>query len=369
MPKHIEDKFKDQYGADKGEAIFHATANAQGRSHKTFKKESNMQLDELEKEFDEEMAGLLNGKGPFENQIPTSTPVDASAPAPVATADVVISGDIAPTGAPMTTPAPSPTPAPGLPEVVPGAVVPPAATHITPEAPMAPPIAEVPPLAPEVPVVPEVGATPIAPIVPPIGEKPIETEAPPEGGPLMEKKKKEGAPKVAQGSPKNDGSSTTKPSKQVHADKKDREEGRKPKHKPDWKKFDESVNLYIAKTSRTSDIGVNTLEKMWNECVEEQSKGEYARSSRKFWLEVKSKFDRKVNNIFLQEAKKKMTERQKLSVAIEGFLENVAKDKYVEAKANVKEMVNSCVNSMISDRKVQYQKALAEEIAKKVREG
>jgi hypothetical protein len=153
------------------------------------------------------------------------------------------------------------------------------------------------------------------------------------------------------------------PAKKVEKDKTkyDRKE-------TEWKKFDESVNSYLTKTSRKCDIGINSLETMWKECIEAQEKIENSKNTRKFWLEVKSKFDTKVNDIFLQEAKKKMTSRQKLNSSVESFLEHVAKEKYVEAKDCIKEMSKLCIDSMICDRKVQYQKTLAEEIAKKVKE-
>lgn len=352
MPEAIINKFKDQYGKKDGPGVYYATAKAQGRDPETFKKESTMDGTEvnLEEAIDEAMAGINGSTEPAivsTPAAPIAPPAEVAPPCPVgseAGAGAIASvgailggGAIAPQEpSPMITLAPSPivgSPSAGLPETVPGEVVPPAS----------------------------VGG------IPPIGSEP-----PKEEGPIMEKKdkQKEEALKQIKGAgagKDRKGNKHMPPAKKVEADKKKKAEA-KPKYKPDWKKFDESVNLYIAKTSRNSDIGVNSLEKIWNECVEAQSKGEYSKSTRKFWIEVRTNFDKKVNEIFLQEAKKKMTERQKMNSAIEAFLEHVAKDKYVEAKIQIKEMAQACVNSMISERKVQYQKTLAEEIAKKVRE-
>jgi hypothetical protein len=315
MPEEIINKFKKEYGPE-GEKIYYATANKQGRDPETFKKESTMEnvsLEQLEKQLEEEMAqfsGVL---------IPSSTtPEDKP----------IIGGSLTP---PSEQPVISPTLAPGLPETAPGQVVPPAAT---------------------VPPSPQT--------IPPT--------------PIVEKKEKDAEKENIKNTVKQVGSLLDRsgnkhlpPSSKVFKSKKEKAAEKERRNK-NWEKFDESVNSYILKTSRMSDIGVNSLEKIWAECVENQTKGEHPRSSRKFWLEVKHKFDNKVNDIFLQEAKNRMSERQKLSASIETFLENVAKDKYVEAKQCVKEMAQSCVNSMISERKVQYQKTLAEEIAKKVRE-
>lgn len=323
-------------------------------------------LEQLEKGLEEEMAGLIGGKGPFDSQIP-SAPATST---PSVDCGVVATPSLPPIGA-LVTPAPSPTPAPGLPETVPGEVVPPVALdHPASSAPITPIATLSGPgptdaVVPPVPGASDVGGLP--PVVPPVVPDDITKEAPPEGNPLMEKKtKKDNLKQVKQAGAVTDRADNKHmpPAKKVEKVKTKYD-----RKKEDWKKFDESVNAYITKTSRNCDIGVNSLEKIWKECVESQEKSKtHPRSTRSFWLEVRSNFDRKINEIFLQEAKKKMTERQKMNASIESFLEHVAKDKYVEAKAIVKEMVGSCVNSMISERKVQYQKNLAEEIAKKVRE-
>jgi len=294
---------------------------------------------ELDKVIDEAMAGLNGSASPAIISTPAA-PILPPAPTPdcsvgagaSAIGAILGGGAIAPQEpSPMISLSPSPivgNPSGGLPETVPGEVVPPAAS----------------------------------------GLSPIGSEPPLEDGPIMEKENKDKEDNLKQvkaaGAGKNrKGNAHMPPAKKIEKDK-----NKYDRKNTDWKKFDESVNLYIARTSRNSDIGVNSLEKIWNECVEAQSKGEYSKNTRKFWIEVRTKFDKKVNEIFLQEAKKKMTERQKMNTAIEAFLEHVAKDKYIEAKGQIKEMAQACVNSMISERKVQYQKTLAEEIAKKVRE-
>jgi len=343
MPEDIIADFEKQYPG-KGEEMYYKTANAQGRNKETFKKESTMEpksLEQLEKELDEEMAQLEG----------VVISIDPQGGAGGEGCEV---GELVP---PMEAPVISslPTAGAGLPETAPGEVV------------------------------PSMGGLPIGSETAPIEVSgPIGEEPPQEEIPFMEKKeskeekeKRENFLKQVKGAGAGKDRKDNKHMPQatkVEVDKKKKAEG-KPKHKKPWetqtenvKKFNESVNLYLAKTSRNSDIGVNSLEKMWNECIESQSKGTHPRSSRKFWVEVRTKFDRKVNEIFLQEAKKKMTERQKMNMAIESFLEHIAKDKYVEAKVQMKEMAASCINSMVSDRKVQYQKTLAEEIAKKVRD-
>ena len=330
MPEKIIADFEKQYPGH-GEEMYYKTANAQGRNKETFKKESTMEpksLEQLEKELDEEMTQLEGVVISIDPQANTGCEVGGLVP-------------------PMEAPAISqlPTTSAGLPETVPGEVIPSTS-----------------------------GLPPIE-TSGPVGEEP-----PTEELPFMEKKedkKKEDFLKQVKGAgagKDRKGNKHMPPAKKVEDDKKKKAQD-KPKHKKPWEtqkenveKFNESVNLYLAKTSRNSDIGVNSLEKIWNECIEAQSKENHSRSSRSFWVEVRTKFDRKVNEIFLQEAKKKMTERQKMNMAIETFLEHVAKDKYVEAKVQMKEMTASCINSMVSERKVQYQKTLAEEIAKKVRD-
>ena len=79
-------------------------------------------------------------------------------------------------------------------------------------------------------------------------------------------------------------------------------------------------------------------------------------------MEVKHTFDKNLNSMFLSEAKKTFTTRQKLSEAISRFLEMVSTDKYVDAKPIVKEMVQHTLESMITENKDQYQKQLSEEI-------
>lgn len=324
MPEDIIADFEKQYPG-RGEEMYYKTANAQGRNKETFKKESTMEpksLEQLEKELDEEMSQLEG----------VVISID-----PQANTGCEAGGLVPPMEAPVTSPLPTAGAGAGLPETVPGEVI-----H-------------------------SMGGLPPIETSGPVGEEP-----PTEELPFMEKKedkKKEDFLKQVKGAgagkDRKDNKHMPK-GKQVHASKKDKED--KPKYKKPWESFQESVNMYLAKTSRNCDIGINSLEKMWNECIEAQTKGDHPRSSRKFWVEVRTKFDRKVNEIFLQEAKKKMTERQKMNMAIESFLEHVAKDKYVEAKVQMKEMTASCINSMVSDRKVQYQKTLAEEIAKKVRD-
>lgn len=327
MPEDIINKFKDQYGDKKGEQVYYATANKQGRNPETFKKEETIMekeptLEELEKSLEEELSLIVAAPAPTDQSV--VDPIGAAIP-------------------------PAPLPPAPLPPTVPpmGAGAPLSGDLVT---------------APAVP--------PVAPLSDPLHVDPAALEAPPEGGPIMEKKEKDDTKEKAKKQLKAVGAAHNR-SGNEHMPPKTKVEKDKTKYdrkNTDWKKFDESVNAYILKTSRNCDIGVNTLDKMWTECIEEQSKGTLERSSRQFWLEVKSKFDKKVNDIFLQEAKKKMTARQKMSVAIESFLEHVAKDQYVEAKPLVKDMVESCVNSMISERKAQYQKTLAEEIAKKLKE-
>jgi len=358
MPEEIINRFKDQYGKD-GEGIYYATANKQGRDPETFKKESAMEnktLEQLEKELDEEMAGLNGSLAPAIVSSPAaqlSGTTDIAPPCEVGAGVGPGPSIVPPSDTPAISLAPSPivgSPSAGLPETVPGEVVPP----------IAPPIMEG---SREDAINKSAEAGGIDKV-----EKDKEEVITEKKDKKDDKKKEDFLKQVkGAGAGKDRKGNTHMPkAKQVHKTKKDKETN--PKHKPDWKKFDESVNLYLTKTSRNSDIGVNSLEKMWKECVEEQAKSTVPRSSRKFWVEVRTKFDRKVNNIFLQEAKKRMTERQKLNASIETFLEHVAKDNYVEAKPLIKEMAASCVNSMISERKVQYQKTLAEEIAKKVRE-
>lgn len=333
MPEEIINKFKDQYGDEKGEQIYYATANKQGRNTETFKKEESAMekeptLEELEKQLEEELSLII--ASPDTAPIATDAPIGSEVVPPIAPSTSLVP--------PIDAPATSvlPTPSAGLPETVPGEVVPPAA----------------------------------APIVPsePLHNDPALTDVPPEDGPLMEKKDKKDEAAIKQVKGVGAGLDRKENKHMPPATKTEKDKTKYDRKDKSWKKFDESVNLYIAKTSRNCDIGVGTLDKMWKECIEEQSKGKLERSSRQFWLEVKSKFDKKVNDIFLQEAKTKMTERQKMSVAIESFLEHVATEKYVEAKPFFKEMVESCVKSMISERKSQYQKSLAEEIAKKLKE-
>jgi hypothetical protein len=349
MPEEIIKKFQDQYGKEKGKQIYYATANKQDRNPETFKKEE--EEFNLDKVIDEEMANI-HGVVADPNAPETPTPLDGpTSQLPMgepSAVSLIVASPLPPSGVSHGTPQ-------GLPETVPGVnVVPPVEENST-----------------------KLDEPPMTSKIPPQGNLPgasdpkddgilTGVEKSPADVAIMEKKsKKEELKQVkAAGAGKDrKGNKHMPPAKKVEKDKKKYD-----RKTTDWKKFDESINLYLSKTSRNSDIGVNSLEKIWKECVEEQEKGQHVRSSRKFWLEVKTNFDRKVNDIFLQEAKKKMTERQKLGATIETFLEHIAKDRYVEAKETIKEMANSCVNSMISDRKVQYQKSLAEDIAKKVRE-
>jgi hypothetical protein len=353
MPQDIINKFKDEYGDKAGEKIFYATANKQGRDKETFKKEStNLSDDQLDvaiKEAMNQLSGVV--ADPLAPETPNPiAPIDPTAgPTGQAPMDACAAISLTPV-------APINSGSSGLPETVPGEVVPPMAENTPP-------------------------APPINSIVPPVGNVPAPGQPTPNGtltglekdpanpGILNEKKDKENEKakekvKEAGKTLPREGNKHMPKAKQVHKSKKDKKE----KHKKPWEKFEESVNQYISKTSRKYDIGIGSLENIWKECVEAQAKGEYPRSSRKFWVEVRTKFDKHIDQMFLAEAKSKMTERQNLGMLIEKFLGYVASNRYVEAKPLVKQMAESCVKSMVSDRKVDYQKALAEEISKKIRE-
>lgn len=149
--------------------------------------------------------------------------------------------------------------------------------------------------------------------------------------------------------------------KQVHTPKT----LKPPKYK---EKFQESVNVYLMKTSREMNIGMRDLENFWTESKNEILKTRKDTNTRAFWEQVKKNFDTKVNKIFLEEAKKTMTSKKKLSEAITRMIDHISQDKYIEAKEIVREAANHCLESMICERKVHYQKQLAEQLSKKLKE-
>lgn len=147
----------------------------------------------------------------------------------------------------------------------------------------------------------------------------------------------------------------------------DKSKERKQKH-PKKEQFDESVNLYLLKTSRHYNIGVRDLENYWKESKEELLKVRKDTNTRGFWEQVKRTFDNKVNGIFLEEAKRTMSARQKLTGCITKMVDHIMSDRYIEAKEIVKEATSHCLESMICEHKVNYQKQLAEEISKKLKD-
>jgi hypothetical protein len=154
---------------------------------------------------------------------------------------------------------------------------------------------------------------------------------------------------------------------QVHKPKTKKPQKHKDK---DFKKeqLNESVNLYLLKTSRHYNIGVRDLENYWKESKEELLKVRKDTNTRGFWEQVKRTFDNKVNGIFLEEAKRTMSARQKLTGCITKMVDHIMSDRYIEAKEIVKEATSHCLESMICEHKVNYQKQLAEEISKKLKD-
>jgi len=59
--KKIMKDFKDQYGEEEGEKVYHATANKQNRDPDTFKKESLRLVDDVIIEYDGKMITLQSG--------------------------------------------------------------------------------------------------------------------------------------------------------------------------------------------------------------------------------------------------------------------------------------------------------------------
>lgn len=130
--------------------------------------------------------------------------------------------------------------------------------------------------------------------------------------------------------------------------------------------FNES---YMRSVENKTGIPKQKLEGIWKECVEEQKKlSECQPSSKKFWRLVTNKFETRLDEIALQEARIVMSERDKLRYGIEHFLNNMAQEDYVGAKEHMPKMLDSAWQSLINSRKDYYLKELSKKTQKKARE-
>ena len=126
---------------------------------------------------------------------------------------------------------------------------------------------------------------------------------------------------------------------------------------------------YIGKVEKRTGIPKKKLESLWEECVkQETNSATHPKSSKKFWEKVTKRFETRLDEITIQEAKTIMSERDALKSRIEGFLNSMAQEDYVGAKENLPKMLDSSWSILINSRKDSYLKELGRKVQNKSRE-
>jgi hypothetical protein len=135
----------------------------------------------------------------------------------------------------------------------------------------------------------------------------------------------------------------------------------------------EESNSYIRKIAARSGVSKEKLSKLWDECINEQEKSgktleERTKSKVPFWKAVRNKFDNKILELDMREAKYTMDGRQKLRQEIETFLDSMANDDYSSAKNTMPKMLSSKINLMIDARRETFLKDLGDKTKNKAKE-
>lgn len=126
---------------------------------------------------------------------------------------------------------------------------------------------------------------------------------------------------------------------------------------------------YMSNKVKITGIPKEKLESIWEECVTEETNfSKHSKSSKTFWKDVTKRFENRLDEIEIQEARTIMSERDALKSRIEGFLNSMAQEDYVGAKENLPKMLDSSWSILINSRKDSYLKELGKRVQNKARE-
>jgi len=129
-------------------------------------------------------------------------------------------------------------------------------------------------------------------------------------------------------------------------------------------------NALLRKIVRGGSIDMDLAEEFWDKSVKEQEKSHKIEGSRgrTYWNGVIEKFNKKIRNLDVLEAKRIMEKRNDTKASIEVFLDNIAKGEYAEAQGNVPNMVQNQLATMINSKKDAYLKELGKSVKERAKE-
>lgn len=129
-------------------------------------------------------------------------------------------------------------------------------------------------------------------------------------------------------------------------------------------------NALLRKVVRDGSIDMDLAKEFWDKSVKEQEKSKKVENTRgrTYWKGVIEKFNNKIKNLDVLEAKRIMEKRRDTKASIEVFLDNIAKGEYAAAQSNIPNMVQNQLATMINSKKDAYLKELGKSVKERAKE-